>query len=617
MNARDVREAAHDLESLVRECFEDLTAAESALVRVASKGEPAVCGLTDDLSDSSNDPKKADAWGKERHIRAGLIAWLCLDRRASGLIHPKGLQVLGAVVPDALDLSFVTIGFPLVLAGCRLRKELHLPGARTRTISLQGSQVHSLFADGVVVSGALLLRDGFHSEGGVQLTGATIDGPFDCSGSTFENIASGPAIVADGAVVNSYVFLRRGFRASGEVRFPHARVSTDFDCTQGTFTAKLLDARQLTSALNLEGIVVGGSVFLRGGFRAQGMVLLHGAQVEFNLDCVGGRFENPAQQGVSETGTALNFDASVVKGTVILSDHFCASGLVRLISAQISGDLRCTAAYLGNGLIAERASIGGTLFWRDILSPSTSNLNVIGTSADSLSDDAASWPGKGNLQLDGFVYRRFSAFSPRGARERLDWLSRVKSLTPQPFRQLANALTDRDERGSRRVLYEMARLRDQENQGVAARIWSFMFRHAAGYGYYPGRALWCLIGLTVIGFGLFFGGYRVGSIVPTDKDTYYSFKCCLRVPDYYERFHASIYSLENSFPVVKFGQADHWQPDPSSSGSAWLPTERPRSLTYAICSPAALRVFRWVQILLGWFFATLGLGAVTGLVRRD
>lgn len=619
MNARDDKDAAQrGLEPLVRQYFEDLTSAESALVRVASIGKPAICGVTSDLSDSSNDPHAADKWGKERYVRAGLIAWLCLDRRASSLIHPKGLQIIGAVIPDWLDLSFVTIEFPLVFARCRLLGELHLPGARTRSISLQGSQINSLFADGAVVNGAVLLRDDFHSEGGVRLTGANIDGPFDCTDGTFENIGSAPAIVADGAVIKSYVFLRGRFRASGEVRFPHAVVSTDFDCRQGLFNAKQLNARGVTSALNLEGIVVGGSVFLGRGFRAEGLVLLHGAQVAFNLDCAGGRFENPARQGVQETGTGLNFDASVIRGTAILSDGFQVLGEVHLISAQIGRDLRCTNANLGRGLIAERANVGGTLFWRDIEDSSNASLNLISASADSLSDDAISWPAKGNLQLDGFAYRRISAFSPRGVQDRLGWLSRLRSVTPQPYQQLASALRDNDDEvGRRRVLFEMASLRDQQNLGPLARSWSFIFRYAAGYGYYPGRALWCLAGLTAVGFMLFLGGYFAGSMAPTDKDAYSSFMNDHRLPDYYEKFHALIYSLENSFPLVKFGQSDHWQPDPSSHKSACLAASRGRILTYAVFSPATLHVFRWIQILLGWFFATLGIGGVTGLVRRD
>lgn len=63
MNAKDDKQTAPDLESLVRECFKDLTAAEFELVRAASNGELAVCGVSEDLSDPTNDPKKADAFG--------------------------------------------------------------------------------------------------------------------------------------------------------------------------------------------------------------------------------------------------------------------------------------------------------------------------------------------------------------------------------------------------------------------------------------------------------------------------------------------------------------------------------------------------------------------------
>ena len=56
---------------------------------------------------------------------------------------------------------------------------------------------------------------------------------------------------------------------------------------------------------------------------------------------------------------------------------------------------------------------------------------------------------------------------------------------------------------------------------------------------------------------------NAGSFAPTDKDAYVYFTVEHRLPDHYERFHATIYSLENSFPLVKLGQVDRWQPDPS------------------------------------------------------
>src|SRR5258708_5418371 len=171
---------------LVQQYFHDLTHAEKALVHAAPLGQLAVCGPSDDPCHPSNDPQCADLWGPDRSIRSDFLAWLCHNHEAKTLIHPKGLQILGALVVDALDISFTTIGFPLALARCRLRGELNLQGARTRTISLQGSRVHSILADGAVIDGALLIRDEFHSETKVLLNGAKIEGPLDCTGSRFD-----------------------------------------------------------------------------------------------------------------------------------------------------------------------------------------------------------------------------------------------------------------------------------------------------------------------------------------------------------------------------------------------------------------------------------------------
>lgn len=619
MHSEANRYESSDLEALALQQFGDLTRAEIELVRAAPKGELAVCGVSGDTEDSTNDPNASELWGTERHIRASLVAWLCDDRRASSLIHPKGLQILGAKVVDKLDLSFFTIGFPLALARCRVRCELDLQGARTRTISLQGSRVHCILGDGALIDGALLIRDGFHSEVGVVLTGARISGPLDCTGSVFETAGPGPAIVADGIVVEGPVFLRSGFRATGEVRFPHAQVRTDFDCSRGIFKSAVpADAKQFNSALNAEGIMVGGSVFLKDGFRADGLVLLHGSKVDFNLDCVGGDFANPSSSGVQDGRAALNFDASVVKSSAMLQDGFHAEGLVSLIATQIGGNLACRNANFGLGMVAERAVVKGTLFWRGIQDPSKTSLNLIGASADSVNDEADSWPSKGNLQLHGFRYERFSAFSPRAVGERLAWLARLKSFTPQPYRQLANVFEDEDDTvGARQVLYKMAGIRSQENRSVVARGWSFVLKYTVGYGYYPGRALWCLLCLAALGFGLYYCAYYAGTMVPTEKDAYVLFKCNRRLPDYYERFHASIFSLENSFPLVKLGQVDHWKPDPSPDGSARFAVGHRGFSIRTLKLISALRVFSWAQILLGWLFATMGIAAVTGLVRKD
>jgi hypothetical protein len=104
---------------------------------------------------------------------------------------------------------------------------------------------------------------------------------------------------------------------------------------------------------------VEGDVFLRNGFTASGTVRLLGAQIGGNLDCSGGTF-TPGE------GDALSCDGAVIKGDVVLRNGFEASGTVRLLGAQIGGDLDCTGGTFtpgeGRALSCDRAAIKGSVF---------------------------------------------------------------------------------------------------------------------------------------------------------------------------------------------------------------------------------------------------------------
>ncbi len=171
-----------DLETLARAHFKDLTEAELKLLRAAPKGEVAVCGPNDDEEDPANDPSKAGDWSPDRQIRAGLIRWLCVHREAKKRVDPKGIQVLGAKITGALDLSFVIVPFPLALWRCHLMDDANLRNVEIPGINLEGTWVSSISADGAKVKAGVFLRNGFRAEGEVRLPGARIEGDLDCSG---------------------------------------------------------------------------------------------------------------------------------------------------------------------------------------------------------------------------------------------------------------------------------------------------------------------------------------------------------------------------------------------------------------------------------------------------
>jgi hypothetical protein len=357
------------------------------------------------------------------------------------------------------------------------------------------------------------------------------------------------------------------------------------------------------------------------GFSAVGEVRLLGAQIGGDLVCTDGTFK-------SQGGEGLSADDAEVKGNVFLNDSFSA-GKVRMRGAHIVGGLECGGGTF-SALDLYKATIKGTFGWHDVKSANM-QLDFRNASVGAIWDDQASWPDRGNLLLDGFVYEIISS-GPTGAEERLEWLDRQGVFKPQPYRQLAKVLRERgDDGGAKQVLFELeSRARAEDRKRLVHSPVRWLIRSSAdvisdatvGYGIYPGRAMWYLCGLTALGWIVHRRAQRVGAMAPTDKDAYAEFLKS-QTPVHYEPFNPLIYSLENCVPLVKLGQDERWQPDPNPQRS--VPPVAGGKLRLVVDSvldfvvrdwavtPAALRWFRWIMIGLGWLLATFFVAGLTGI----
>jgi len=486
-----------------------------------------------------------------------------------------------------------------------------------------GGSGKALSADGMKVTGSVVLSDGFQAEGEVRLLGAGIGGNFQCDRSTFKNPAqkdvegSGKALNAGRITVKGSVFLHHGFHAEGEVRFLGAKVEGAFNCAGGTFhNPAQKDVKGSGDALSADGIKVKRGVFLVDGFRAEGLVRFLGAQIGGGLSCVRGTIHNPSQEDVLGSGKALGADGINVTGNVLLRDGFQAEGEVRLLSAEIGGDLDCCRGAFAT-ITAHTAVIKGKLLWAGIVKPRDTVMNLTNARADSIMDDKASWPEKGKLVLNGFVYGRISE-GPATAEERLKWLARQVPFHPQPYRQLAKVLRENgDDAGSRDVLYEMEDRIWSEIKVGYAKLIRFPLKVIVGYGRRPFWAFGWLAGLVCFGWLLYGTGYVTGAMTPRDKEAYAHFEKHNRPPEHLADFSPLFYSVENSFPLVKLWQADAWQPEPETSTPAVTGGNLIARARQFFTWRRILLWFLWVQILLGWALATLFVGGVTGLIRHD
>jgi hypothetical protein len=256
-------------------------------------------------------------------------------------------------------------------------------------------------------------------------------------------------------------------------------------------------------------------------------------------------------------------------------------------------------------------------------------IGLTDTTVGTLSDDLKSWPQSG-LLLDGFEYSRISEAS-MDAMSRLKWLRRSRSFGRQPYQQLAKVLRQEgDEAAARKVLIAM----EDDPRRLAAlpflgRFWAEVLRRTINYGYDPLRAVFWIIPLVLLGFVLFGMGYRAGLLTPSDKEAHRGFVETGLAPAGYEQFCAIVYSLDTFVPLIDLGQRGHWILSPTPTGrppgysndnllvrvacDAMMTEVLPRDLWP---STTFMRFYRWVHIVFGWFFTTMFVAGVTGLVQR-
>ena len=130
--------------------------------------------------------------------------------------------------------------------------------------------------------------------------------------------------------------------------------------------------------MSADSAVIKGSVFLNKGFSATGEVRLLGAQIGGDLECGGARFDG-------KDGDALSADSAIIKGSVFLNKGFSATGEVRLLGAQIGGNLECGGAKFdgkdGDALSADMAVIRGSVFLNKDFS-ATGEVRLLGAQID-------------------------------------------------------------------------------------------------------------------------------------------------------------------------------------------------------------------------------------------
>ena len=534
--------------------------------------------------DRLGDGLRPEVEDPKRVIRAALLRFLLLGGEEGYRLHEKGLRLSGAYIKGVLDLEACRVPRDIGLKDCRFDATPVLSSAVIDRLFLDGSYLPGLAAERLETRGGLYLR-GAHVGGGIRLADARLGGNLSCDGATI-HVTDGIALDARRLEVRN-VYLR-GADIRGGVNLSGARLEADLDC------AGAVVSRPDKVAVAADAIDAGGSVILRAA-RVDGEVRLPGSRIGGDLDCSGAAFVNPGHN-------ALQLSRTLIEG----------------------------AFFLRNG-----AEVKGLL-------------DMQGASIDTVHDDLACWPGKGDVRLNRCRYGAFID-GPVDAESRLDWLARQtperwgEDFWPQPFEQLATVFREMGhDEDARAVLIAKERLqRRARRKRARSRLWRGMIAVKDGilevtvaYGRQPLLAfvwltLFWLFGVIIFGYAERQDAFKPNSpvvlrspewtlcgvgkseqrfLASTQQsvngraETGQTQLACFREQweaSSYPRFNAWMYSLDTLLPVLEIDQKAYWRPDPSKR---W--------------GTSALTYF-YFQSVVGWALSLLAVAGFPGLVKSQ
>jgi len=462
----------------------------------------------------------------------------------------------------------------------------------------------TVFLGATEVAGAVVE---FRATSQVRMDRAMIGRNLNCSGGHF----SGPdewSLIADNITVAGKMYLgvyesapSYRFRAKGGVSLVQVSLGGELDCRGGAFQGK-------KCSLQMDGASVGrtirlGVIATDGGvhrFTADGEVRLVAMTAGREIDCRGGEFRG--------SPLALHGDRVKVHGTLWIGEtkaagasfRFVAAGEVRLAAAAISGDLVCDGAEFRSqqlALSAEGITVTGGFYLRTYGRPASLNLRA--AHIGQINDHRDSWPPPGALDIEWMTYDGFTGTAPRTVRDRLAWLALQNGIPAQPYVHLADHYGRLgDEKAARRVhmAREWRRLRHSD-LGLAGKLANVVMGSTIGYGYRPGRAVFLLVLLYVLGALLVYQPARdvmVAAKTPSSSGVVMASDRC---PSNYPCYSPWAYSFDVLVPVVHLGQSD-----------AWTPTGR---------RGTEVRYYGYAATVLGWALATMAVAGFTGLVRKS
>ncbi|WP_417492383.1 hypothetical protein [Maricaulis sp.] len=210
---------------------------------------------------------------------------------------------------------------------------IRITGAKFGGLSLDGSSCALLAGAEASIDGDISANHAKTSS--IELRGIEIGGGLFLVGARLAGLSNNALSLNSGRVGGS-VFLRNGFKSTGEINLIGAHIGGVLDCADGEFSATECPAIHGFRA------TINGTVQMAGAFRARGSVIFSYARLGAPLICAGAQVE-------LVDGQSFNFHGATISGDVNLGGAAITGGKLNFDAANIEGKLILVEARLDNG----------------------------------------------------------------------------------------------------------------------------------------------------------------------------------------------------------------------------------------------------------------------------
>lgn len=621
-----------------------------------------VCELGDGSRPKGPDPA--------RTIRAEVLRALITGGVEGDPTHDRGVHIEGAYISNHLNLSMCRAKGLTGLFNCRFHNGIEAFEATFEALNLSGSELLDLMGQGLRIRSNLSFTNAT-IKGPVSISAATIGGQLSFAGTRIVS-NTGVAVAGEGVSIGSGAFFHQGFFSIGEINLARSTIRGTLEFQTAnicnphnkainasgsriTSNVRLGDGSIILGEVDFSAAKIEGQIYVNNqgisqsqsyALNFQSAQLGMGAivdnittdnEISFATSSIDGQLGLSNLEVNNDDGRAINLQKAIVRNDLIIGPCVNIGGEIRLIGADISGQLSLVNLNVNSKFYAlnmQDMPRGNTFIIHKLFSDK-GIIDLSGAYVACLADDMVSWPEGGRVILNGFTYDRIAGATK--AKSRLDWLARGDrwrdEFFPQPYTQLAKVLRAMGhERAAKDVLVardskiaaeEWKRTRPKFGwssdpwgllKAVSSRALAYASRLLIDYGHRPLKAIWSLLGLWIIATILAHCAWSAGDMVPNSDVILTSAnwadslaasnpaEAWATTPEgqSWETFNRYAWAADVVIPILDFGQTQAWAPTTSRGWAGYT-----------------LWWGKWALTIAGWIILAFAAAGVTGVARRQ